>query len=215
MAMPNTPFSSAQPVAGNTNPQEQLWPLEVSETIVSIELLEEMVNDVISHEVNKTTLLNNLLILIGEVALKERKIAFQAGFEAGEIVGMGKQLPLKVLNQVQIDAKIKTAADEAVKKATQLMAKSILRDIPEANTAKGMRAIEYAAMTAVQEYKNGNLFDLLSNQERDGITHYKDTCPHCGSEDFEMVGDPEYNDQYCCNACKKEFSSFNSEPRKG
>jgi transposase-like protein len=45
-------------------------------------------------------------------------------------------------------------------------------------------------------------------------SHWKDMCPYCRSEDFEMIGDPEFNDWWVCNSCKKEFGSFLSEEQE-
>lgn len=41
-------------------------------------------------------------------------------------------------------------------------------------------------------------------------TFYKDMCQYCDSEDFRMIGDPEYNDLWICNECGKEFWTFRS-----
>lgn len=42
------------------------------------------------------------------------------------------------------------------------------------------------------------------------IGYYKDSCPYCGSEDFTMTGDKEYNDYYECDKCNQDFASFKS-----
>lgn len=38
-----------------------------------------------------------------------------------------------------------------------------------------------------------------------------EVCPHCESEEIEMIGDPEYNDMWHCKKCDKEFGSWKSK----
>ena len=34
------------------------------------------------------------------------------------------------------------------------------------------------------------------------MKQYYDVCYKCGSEDLDMIGDPEYNDIWYCNQCE-------------
>ena len=34
------------------------------------------------------------------------------------------------------------------------------------------------------------------------------SCPKCGSEDLNMIGDPEYNDCWECEDCKEIFGAY-------
>lgn len=40
------------------------------------------------------------------------------------------------------------------------------------------------------------------------MSFFKDMCPFCKSEDFIMIGDPEYNDFWECEKCNRTFGSF-------
>ncbi len=51
---------------------------------------------------------------------------------------------------------------------------------------------------------NNGLYTLLP-------TVYSEHCPHCDSENITMIGDPEYNDEWECDDCKKKFCSFKTK----
>lgn len=46
-------------------------------------------------------------------------------------------------------------------------------------------------------------------------TVYSEHCPHCDSENITMIGDPEYNDEWECDDCKKQFGSFKTKVVNG
>jgi len=50
-------------------------------------------------------------------------------------------------------------------------------------------------------------FSMMLNKPIN-INSYSEHCPHCDSENITMIGDPEYNDEWECDDCKKLFSSF-------
>lgn len=38
--------------------------------------------------------------------------------------------------------------------------------------------------------------------------NYTTHCPYCDSEEITMIWDPEYNDMWSCDDCKKTFWTF-------
>jgi len=55
----------------------------------------------------------------------------------------------------------------------------------------------------------------LEIKERLLPTVYSEHCPYCDSENISMIGDPEYNDEWECDDCKKTFSSFKTKVVNG
>jgi transposase-like protein len=50
-------------------------------------------------------------------------------------------------------------------------------------------------------------------EEEFTVTNYTEHCPHCDSENITMIGDPEYNDEWECDDCKKQFGWFNTKEK--
>lgn len=46
------------------------------------------------------------------------------------------------------------------------------------------------------------------NTHKEPIINYTTHCPQCDSEEIEMIGDREYNDEWHCEDCDTEFGTF-------
>lgn len=50
---------------------------------------------------------------------------------------------------------------------------------------------------------------------KESLTVYSEHCPYCDSENITMIGDPEYNDNWVCVDCEKQFGTFKTKVVKG
>lgn len=67
------------------------------------------------------------------------------------------------------------------------------------------RGCRYAITKSYNETFNTKEMEKLS------FTIYTEHCPYCDSENITMIGDTEYNDEWECDDCEKQFSYFKTK----